>query len=292
MNKVQGRVAVVAGGGNGMGKGIALLLAAEGAKVVVNDIAVLKDQGNVRAADLVVEEIKAAGGEAVANYDDISSMAGGASVIQTAIDTYGKIDILACVAGIMNRKSFMEVEEADWDKVMDVNAKGYFALIKAAIPYMKAQQYGRIVCYASTAAFGFGKSLVYSASKGAVMGMVGELGYEFSADNIYINCVLPSAVTTLFPTAKVAYGGKPKPDPATPEMVAPMTVYMCSEACNFTGEYFYLGGCDIGLFERERLPISLIRKGNKQKWTVEELEEMVPTTFDWYLSTKTGKSAR
>lgn len=286
MNAVKGRAAVVAGAGQGMGRATALLLAAEGAKVVVNDIAILKDQGNKRAADLVVEEIIAAGGEAVANYDDISTMEGGEKIIKQCVDTYGKIDILAIVAGIMNRKTFYEEQEEDWDRVMNVNVKGYFSLAHAAAPYMRDQGYGRIVMYSSKGAFGNGKSAVYSASKAAVMGFVAELGYELAPEGIKVNCIFPSAVTTLFPGSKEAYGGTPKPSPATPDMVAPMTVYLCSEKCTCTGEYFYIGGCDVGLYPRERKPLSLIRKGNEEKWTIEELNEMIPETFGWYLETK------
>ena len=288
MNQVKDRIAVVCGGGQGMGKATALLLAQEGATVLVNDIATIDGR---KVADVTVEEIIAAGGKAVANYDDISTMEGGKKIIGQCIETFGRIDILALVAGIMNRKDFYTVEEADYDKVMGVNVKGYFSLIKAAAPYMKEQGYGRIVCYSSKGAFGNGKSAIYSASKAAVMGLVAELGYELTPEGIYTNCIFPSAVTTLFPGEKEAYGGTPKPDPATPDMVAPMTVYLCSEACKVSGEYFYIGGCDVALYPRERLPIGVVRKGNGEKWTVDELTKVIPETFDYYFETKKASAS-
>ncbi|MBP3484171.1 MAG: SDR family NAD(P)-dependent oxidoreductase [Oscillospiraceae bacterium] len=287
MNSVAGKVAVVTGSGNGMGKAIAMLLAAEGAKVVVNDLAFVKDK-NKYAADLVVEEIKALGGEAVANYDDISKLENDEKIIRTAIDSYGRIDILACVAGVVRSHPVDEVPESEWEFMMNVNAKSIYGLTKYAVPHMKQQHSGRIVIFSSRAAFGSGLSITYSAAKGAALSMAHELGYELVPYGIKVNAVLPSAVTGMFPQERVAYGGTPKPDPAGPDMVAPMVTYLCSDACVPYGEAFWVAGCDVGLYPRERKPVGLIRKGNKERWTVDELCTMIPETFDWYFETKSG----
>lgn len=291
MESLKGKIAIVTGGGNGVGRETSLLLASQGAKVVVNDIATNKETGK-KSADMVVEEIRAAGGNAVANYDDLSKVETGAKIVQTAIDNYGRVDILCLVAGITCVKDVEDFEAADWYRLMDVNATSMYATIRAAVPYMKKQQYGRIVCFASRAAFGNGHSIAYSASKGAVMGLAGELGYELTPFGIKTNCILPSAVTGLFPKSKVAYGGTPKPSPEGPDMIAPMTVYLCTEECACSGEYFYVSGCDVGLYPRDRLPVGLIRKGNEIKWTVDELTKMIPETFDWYFATKQATSTR
>lgn len=291
MDSMEGKVAIVTGGGNGVGRGVALLLGELGAKVIVNDYATNKDTGK-KSADMVVEEIVAAGGTAIPSYDDLNDMGTGPKLVQMAIDHYGKVDILCLVAGMMLLKDVDQISGEEWDRVMNVNANSMFSIVKAAVPYMKEQKSGRIVLFASRAAFGNGHSAVYSASKAAVMGLAGELGYELTPLGINTNCVLPSAVTGLFPKSKVAYDGTPKPAPEGPDMIAPMTVYLCSDECEVSGEYFYISGCDVGLYPRNRLPVGLIRKGNETKWTVDELVKMIPETFDWYFSTKQKSSSR
>ena len=292
MNSVKGKVAIVTGGGQGMGREAALLLAKEGARVLVNDIAKSKDDPEKYCADLVAEEIKDAGGEAVACNADLSVFETGKLLVEEAVKAFGTVDILCMVAGAQKVQPVDEMSEETWEKLMAINATTMFSLVHYAAPIMKGKGYGRIVLYASRAAFGNGKSAVYSASKGAVMGLSAELGYELTPYGINTNCILPSAVTGLFPNSKVAYDGTPKPDPEGPDMVAPMTVYLCSDRCEQSGEYFYVSGCDVGLYPRNRLPVGLIRKGNKEKWTVDELSEMIPQTFDWYFSTKQKTSTR
>ncbi|MBQ3406601.1 MAG: SDR family NAD(P)-dependent oxidoreductase [Lachnospiraceae bacterium] len=292
MNTVKGRVAIVTGGGQGMGRETALLLGKEGAKVVVCDIAKSKEQPDKYCADLVAEQIRAEGGEAIACNADLSIFETGKKLVDEAVKAYGTIDIVCMVAGAQKVQPVDELDEATWNKLMAINCTTMFSLVHYAAPIMKEKGYGRIVCYASRAAFGNGKSAIYSASKGGVMGFAAELGYELTPFGIHTNCILPSAVTGLFPNSKVAYDGTPKPDPEGPDMVAPMTVYLCSEACEQSGEFFYVSGCDVGLYPRNRLPVGLIRKGNKEKWTVEELSTMVPETFDWYFATKQKTSTR
>ena len=287
MKRFEGRVAVVTGAGSrGMGTEVARLLAAEGAKVVANGHS--KNENGEYKVDKIVDEIRAAGGEATAAHFDISVFANNAALIQQTIDTYGKIDILCCVAGVINYSPLMALSEEDFDKSINVNAKSVFGLTKAAYPYMNEQKYGRIVVFASSAAFGLAGSISYSASKGASLSFTEALGYELipQCNNVKINCVLPSAVTGMFPMDRVCWGGLPKPDPAGPDMTAPLAAYLSSEECVSNGEIYYAGGPDVAVHTRERPTVGLIRKGNGEKWTVDELDVMIPETFGWYFNQK------
>ena len=288
MGRFDGKVALVTGGGNGMGKWIAKMLASEGAKVVVNDI----NTWGANDAQDVVAEIVADGGIAVANVGDIGTMEGGKAAVQTAVDNFGKIDILACIAGTQIKKPVEELTEEEYDRVTNTCAKGIFSVAHYAVPYMKEQGYGRILIYASRAAFGTGGSAAYCAGKGGAMGIGAELGYELTPFGIKVNTILPAAVTNLFPRSKSAYDGTPKPWPEGPDMTAPFSCWLLSEECCCSGEFFFCAGTDIGLYPRTRMPVGLIRKGNYEKWTLDELDKMIPETFDWYFSTKAAKSAR
>lgn len=283
-DRLKGKVAVVTGGGGGIGRGIVLALASEGAQLVVNDLGKRSMPGNPRAADLVVEEVIKSGAKAVANDDDVSVMAGGQSIIKTAIDHFGRIDILVCCAANYKISMIDETSEEEWDKTINIHIKGHFSCIKAAVPYMKAQKSGCIIPFSSRGAFGYGSSAAYSVAKAGIMGLTSSLAMELGKHGIRVNCISPSATTPLFPKPKIAYGGIPAPKPADPEMVAPMVVYLCTDdARNISGEFFYAGGTDIGLYPREGIPLQLIRKAS-DKWTIDELIEIVPATFGVYLA--------
>ncbi len=293
MDSCKGKVAIVTGGGNGMGRAAAILLAKEGAKVVVNDFAKSKTEPDKYCADIVAEEIRAFGGEAVSNNDDLGDPATADKLVDLALDAFGTLDILCLVAGATTGPQLVEDMTVEaFQRIININTTSMFAILHRSMPIFKEKNYGRIVCFASRAAFGGAHSIAYSASKGGVMALVAEQGFETSSYNIKINCILPSAVTGMFPNSKVAYDGTPRPAPEGPEPTAPMTVYLCSEACVPTGEYFYVSGCDVGLYPRNRLPLGLIRKGNEIPWTVDELVKMVPETFDWYFSTRPANSVR
>lgn len=288
MGRFDGKVAIVTGGGNGMGRHIALMLAAEGAKVVVNDI----NTWGPEDAQNVAKEINDAGGIAVANVGDIGTMEGGKAAVQAAIDNFGKIDLLALIAGTVIKKSVDEMTEGEYDRVCNTNAKGIFSVVHYAAPYLKEQGYGRICIFASRAAFGNGKSCAYSAGKAGAMGLGAELGYELTPFGIKTNTILPAAVTNLFPASKAAYDATPKPWPEGPDMTAPFACWLLSEECCCSGEFFFCAGTDVCLYPRSRTPIGIIRKGNYEKWTLDELDHMIPETFGWYFDTKASKSAR
>ncbi len=226
--RFDGKVAIVTGAGGGLGKQHALELARRGAKVVINDLGGSVDGsgGNSAAADAVVAEIKAAGGEAIANGASVTDEAGVAHLVKQTMDAYGKIDILICNAGILRDKSFSKMEQADFDAVMQVHVWGTFRPIKAVWDIMKAQNYGRIVVTTSSSGMygNFGQAN-YGAAKMAVLGLMNTLKIEGQKNNIHVNAISPVAATrmteNLMPPAVL--------EKLKPEYVTPGVVYLVSE---------------------------------------------------------------
>lgn len=213
---IKGKVAVITGAGAGLGRAYALLFAKMGAKVVVNDLV---------NPDDVVAEIKQAGGEAVGNKANVLD---GAAVIKTAIDTYGRVDILINNAGILRDKAFTNMDDKMWDIVMDVHAKGTYACTKAAWPYMLKQKYGRIVNTTSTSGIygNFGQAN-YAAAKCAILGFSRALGWEGVKNNIYVNTIAPNAGTQLTATVMP----EEMVQAFKPHYVAPIVALLCSDSC-------------------------------------------------------------
>jgi NAD(P)-dependent dehydrogenase (short-subunit alcohol dehydrogenase family) len=234
------RVALVTGAGAGLGRSHALLLASRGAKVVVNDPGVATDgKGSSHAAaDTVVDEIKKAGGQAVANYDSVSDRAGATNMVKTAIDTFGKIDIVINNAGILRDKTFAKMTLDDFDIVMQVHLLGSVYVTKAAWQLMIDQKYGRIVLTTSGSglAGNYGQSN-YGAAKAGMIGLMHNLMQEGAKSNIKVNCISPVAGTRmtqgLMPEATLK-----KLDP---RQVSPAVAWMCSEGCDVTGEIVAAG---------------------------------------------------
>ncbi len=238
--RFDGKVAVVTGAGGGLGRAHALLLASRGAKVVVNDLGGAPDGTgeSEMMADKVVDEIKAAGGEAVPNYDSVATMEGGANIIKTAVDSFGRIDILINNAGILRDVSFMKMPEESWDIIFSVHVKGAFCCTKAAWPIMREQQYGRIIMTSSAAGIygNFGQAN-YSAAKMALIGLGQTLALEGKKYNIHANTIAPIADSRL--TATVLPDDIRKK--LNPEYVSPLVGYLCSEQCEETGSLFEVG---------------------------------------------------
>lgn len=235
--RFDGRVAIVTGAGGGLGREYSLELAKRGAKVVVNDLGGKLDGSGsgTSAADKVVEEIKAAGGEAVANYDSVSTIEGGKNIVKTAVDKYDKVDIVINNAGILRDKSFLKMTEQDWDQVMAVHLRGAFCVTQPAAAVMKENNYGRIVLTASTSGVygNFGQAN-YGAAKMAQVGFMNVIKQELAKYNVKVNTVAPNADTQmtrgLIPE-EIARKMKPK-------FNVPMVVYLCSEECQDSGMIF------------------------------------------------------
>ena len=232
--RFDGQVALVTGAGGGLGRSYALDLASRGAKVVVNDLGGdPHGQGENRsAAQKVVDEIKAAGGEAVPNYDSVASYDGGFNMVKTAIDTWGRLDVVVCNAGILRDVAFHNMSEDDWDKVFAVHIKGSFTVLRAAWPVFRQQAYGRVVLTTSSSGIWgqFGQAN-YGAAKTAMLGLMNVLKQEGAKYNVTVNTVAPVAGTRLTQTVMP----QEMVDKLKPEFVSPAVVYMCSKECTDSG---------------------------------------------------------
>ncbi|XP_055374780.1 peroxisomal multifunctional enzyme type 2 [Condylostylus longicornis] len=229
--RFDGKVAVVTGAGAGLGREYALLLGSRGAKVVVNDLGGHFDgEGqSTKAADVVVEEIKALGGIAVPNYNSVTD---GDKIIETAINNFGRVDIVINNAGILRDKSFANISEKDWDLIQDVHVKGSFKTTQAAWPYFKKQKYGRIILTASNSGIygNFGQAN-YSSAKLGLVGLANTLAIEGGKYKIHCNVIVPTAASRL--TEGIL------PDimfqQLKPKLIAPVVAYLCHESCQDNG---------------------------------------------------------
>lgn len=249
MSEFEGKVVVITGAGGGLGKAHALEFANRGAKVVVNDLGGSGDGvGSSDAADVVVEEIKAAGGEAIANKASVSSKEGAQSIIDDAVSAYGTVDILVNNAGILRDKSFKNMDMADWDMVIDVHLNGSGYVTRAAWPIMYEKNYGRIVFTSSTSGvFGNFGQANYGAAKMGMLGMMNVLAIEGLSKNIRVNCLAPAAETRLIGTIPGRDVDPDNPDPMRhPKLVTPVVLLMCAEDAP-SGQTFHAGN---GRFSR------------------------------------------
>lgn len=235
--RFDGRVAVVTGAGGGLGRAYALLLAARGASVVVNDLGggMHGDGAGTTAADRVVDEITTAGGEAVASYDSVED---GERIVQAALDAFGRIDIVINNAGILRDTSFHKMTEADWERIYRVHQYGGFKVTHAAWPYLRDQGYGRVIMTSSAAGLygNFGQAN-YGSAKLGLLGLANSLAVEGQKRNVLVNTIAPLAgsrlTETILPPELVAA--------LKPEYVAPLVAYLCHESSMTTGEVFEVG---------------------------------------------------
>ena len=238
--RYDGRVAVITGAGGGLGKTYAQMLASRGASVVINDLGGAADGtgGGTSMADQTAKEINEAGGKAVANYDSVATPEGGAGIIQTAVDNFGKVDIVINNAGILRDKSFAKLEPQHLEAVIDVHLKGAFYVTQPAFRVMKENSYGRII-FASSGAGIFGNfgQTNYGAAKMGLVGLSNVLAVEGAKSNIKCNVIAPIAKTRL---TEQLLGGMA--DALDPNFVTPLVAYLCSEDCELTHEVFDVGG--------------------------------------------------
>ncbi len=235
-----GRVAIVTGAGGGLGRAYARELARRGARVVVNDLGATVDGtgASTRAADVVVDEIREAGGEAVANYDSVSTPEGGAAIVQTALDEFGTVDIVINNAGILRDRSFANITWDEVHAVLDVHLRGAFYVSQPAYRVMKEKGYGRFVFTASNAGIlgNFGQTN-YGAAKMGLVGLSNVLAIEGAKYGIKSNVIAPVARTRM---TEDLLG--PFAEMLDPDQVMPMVVYLCSEENPYTHEIFSAGG--------------------------------------------------
>ena len=237
--RFDGRVAVITGAGGGLGKSHALELAKRGAQIVVNDLGGSVDGSgsDSAAADVVVKEIEEAGGVAVANYDSVATKDGGESIIKTAVDNFGQVDILINNAGILRDKSFAKMSEDEMTLVLDVHLRGGFYVSQPAFRVMKERNYGRIVHTASAAGvFGNFGQANYGAAKMGLVGLSNVLAQEGAKHNVKSNVIAPIAMTRM--TTGIMGDMGMNLDPA---YVTSMVAFLCSEACDLSHEIFSVG---------------------------------------------------
>ena len=288
-DRLKEKVAVVTGAGRGIGRGIALLMAEEGARVVVNDFGGASDGtgGAESPADEVVTEIKSNGGTAVASYDTVATTEGGESIIKTAMDNFGRVDILVNNAGILSDRMVFNMAPEEWDAVIKVHLYGHFNCTKPACVVMRQQRSGRIINFSSSSGLGNMGQANYSAGKEGIIGFTRTVARDMGRYGITCNAIRPGAATrlTVTPELKAAWdrraaeGGKPLPELTewAPEDIAPFVVWLASDAAaNVNGYDFSVKGGHIGLYSQPTEINSIAKAGGQERWTFEELEELAP----------------
>jgi NAD(P)-dependent dehydrogenase (short-subunit alcohol dehydrogenase family) len=282
---LDGKVAVVTGAGRGLGRSEALALAAEGARIVVNDLGGAADGSGAShtPAQEVVNEIKKMGGDAVANYDSVSVREGAEKIVKTAIDTFGKIDIMVNNAGILRDRIIFNMSEEDWDAVIKVHLYGHFYCTRAACVHFRQQRSGRIINTSSTSGLGNMGQANYSAAKEGIIGFTRTVARDMGKYGVTCNAIRPMAATrlTLSPELKAAweksgqYDAIKKVETSTPEMVAPLVVFLCTDAAaNINGYDFAVGGGQIGVYTQPEIKAEINEPG--KVWTVKELIDILP----------------
>ena len=238
--RFENRVAVITGAGGGLGKTYALELARRGAKVVVNDLGGKSDGTGAghSMADATVKEIQEKGGTAIANYDSVSTPEGGEAIVRSALDAFGRVDIVINNAGVLRDKTFAKLTPEELNLVLEVHLKGAFFVSQPAFRAMKEQNYGRIVFTASAAGiFGNFGQTNYGAAKMGLVGLCHVLALEGMKNNIKCNVIAPIAKTRM---TEQLLG--PLAEHVKPELVTPLVVYLCSEQCPTTHEIYSVGG--------------------------------------------------
>ena len=283
-DRLKGKVAIVTGAGRGIGRGEAVALASEGARVVVNDLGGGADGTGTATspADEVVAEIKKMGGEAVANYDSVTTMQGGENIIKTAVDTFGRLDILVNNAGILRDKMVFNMTEEEWDLVMKVHLYGHFFTTKHACILFRQQRSGRIINTSSVA--GLGATIGqpnYGAAKEGIVGFTRQVAMAMGRYGVTCNAIRPSAGTRLTLSEEMKRTW-PKAaiealEQMRPEDIAPLAVWLASDdAANVNGRTFFMQTGRVALYSEPVEEKALVKVGG---WTIDELFLFMPATL-------------
>ncbi|MFI5303017.1 MAG: SDR family NAD(P)-dependent oxidoreductase, partial [Polyangiales bacterium] len=277
--RFDGKVVLITGAGAGLGRSHALLFASRGAKVVVNDLGGSHTGGgkSSAAADAVVAEIKANGGEAVANYDSVEE---GTSIIKTALDAFGRIDVVVNNAGILRDTSFQKMTDQDWDLIYRVHVLGAYKVTKAAWDHLREQGYGRVIFTSSAAGIygNFGQAN-YSLAKLGLVGLTQTLALEGRKKNVHVNAIAPIAGSRMTETVLP----KDLLDSLKPEYVSALVAYLCHESTQETGGLFEVGGGFYGKLRWERAEGKTFRVGRAV--TPEAVAEAFPKIVDFSKTT-------
>jgi NAD(P)-dependent dehydrogenase (short-subunit alcohol dehydrogenase family) len=262
------RVAVITGGGRGLGRAYALLLASRGAKIVVNDpgVSMSGDATDEGPAEALVSEIKALGGEAVASLDSVATPEGARAIVGTALDAFGSADILIHSAGNVRRGLLSEISYEDFESVLSVHLRGAFQMVREAFPAMAARNYGRIILTGSiNGLYGKANNASYSLCKAGFMGLSNTAAIEGAASGIKSNVIIPAAVTRM--SAGIDTSKFP---PMEPEMVAPAVAWLAHESCSISGEMLVaMGGRVARAFIAESEGVY------RPEWSIEDVANQI-----------------
>jgi NAD(P)-dependent dehydrogenase (short-subunit alcohol dehydrogenase family) len=286
MGRLDGRVAVVTGAGRGIGAEIAKLMAREGAKVVVNDLGGNTDgTGTGKIADDVVAEIRAAGGEAVSNTQSIATVAGGESVVKTALDAFGAMDVLVNNAGILRDKTLFNMEESDWDAVLAVHLKGHYCCSRPFAKYIRDNNRTncRIINFSSTSGLygNFGQAN-YGAAKAGIAGFTRVLALELAKYGCTVNTISPGALTRMTIPLREARGQTVAADDLAsggPQHVAPIVAWLAGDqSAGVSNQIFHVGRGGVGIMQQPAVIKSFQKKSGT--WSLDELDRYVPQLID------------
>ena len=283
-DRLKGKVAIVTGAGRGIGRGEALALASEGAKLVVNDLGGGTDGSGAAAspADAVVAEIKKLGGEAVANYDSVATTKGGENIVKTAVDAFGKLDILVNNAGILRDKMLFNMTEEEWDIIIKIHLYGHFNTIRPASVLFRQQKSGRIINTSSVAGLGmtFGQAN-YGAAKEGIVGLTRKVAQDLGRYGVTCNAIRPNAGTRLTLSEEMKKSWPKEMIAALenfrPEDIAPVVVWLASDAAaHVNGRTFFVQTGMVALYSEPVHEKSILKLGG---WTIDELFMYMPSTL-------------
>jgi len=294
--RLEGQVAIVTGAGNGIGRAEAHLLAREGVKVVVNDLGGKPTGGgaDTSVAEKVVEEIRAMGGEAVANTDSVTEFAGGKRMVEAAMDHFGRLDILINNAGILRPKVIWEMTEDEWDSVVGVNLKGCFNTVRHAAPIFKQQKSGVIVNTSSNSGLGHYGMSNYAAAKEGVVGFTRSIAKDLGPYNVRCNILRPGATTRIvvpevqetvraaqedhgFPAIGYDWISAKPGQASTPDQAAGAAIWLCTESAkDLNGRSIFIYGDEIGIFSEPALERRAFRA---EGWDLDALEDPAASSY-------------
>ena len=272
MGLLDGKVAVVTGGGTGIGRSVSLGLAAAGASVVVNDYGVSVDgrDPSSEPANQVVSEIRGRGGKAVASPESVATMAGGRAVVDLALKEFGDISILVCCAGILRERMIFNMTEDEWDAVIAVHLKGHFTVMQPATAHMRQKKTGSIVTFTSTAGLeGSPGQPNYAAAKEGIVGLTRSTALAMARYGVRCNAISPTADTRM--TQRLPGDRRAAATATPPDAIAPVVVFLASDrAAHITGQVVGVRGTEVTLFSH---PAPLRTVTNTTPWTPEALAE-------------------
>ena len=284
MGRLNSKVAIITGAGRGIGKEICLYLANEGAKIVVNDLGGDRDgSGGGKIADEVVNTINDLGGEAVANYDSVSTVEGGNNIFNTAIDSFGQADILVNNAGILRDRTLYNMEESDWDLIMEVHLKGHYNCTRPLVRYIRDTNRSdcRIINMSSVSGlFGNFGQVNYGAAKEGIAGFTRSLALEVAKYKCTVNTISPGAATRLTIDLIEAAGRKYDENDWTqgPEQIAPVVAWLCTDAAkDVTSQIIHSQGGILGIMQQPAIIQSFT---TEDLWTLDQLDNLIPELIE------------